>query len=155
MRLEDLCVVSDTLKMVLYDTHFGVEFARIDGKNGVSERVLDSEIGRLSILDNWLCVETDFSVYHFICDCDNWQDLKDKIIASYIDYIMLKGSKSIFKPGKTKIIKVLMTPKGVKMYSVDSVVYSDKEFKDYILNDDEFLLYATNNWGCYELEWGL
>ena len=152
MKLMELCETT-CVPMVLYDGHYGVEFARIDGKNGVVEKVLDCYVSYIGLNDNMLHVETDFSVYHFISDW--WSEISDLVIDSYINYTMLKGSESIFKPGKTKIIHKLKTPYGVDMYSVSGIVYDAKEFKAYILSDDEFLLHITKNWNCYELEWDL
>lgn len=160
MKLMDLCL-NGNLNMVLYDCRFGVEFARIDGKNGVCENILDCNVGYMSIRDNWLHIETDFSVYSFIDN--NWRKLNNLIIDDYIKFSMLVSSNGIFSAGKTKVIRRLTTPYGENMYSVDkqdiygvdNIVYTDSEFKQYIMSDDEYLLHITKNWNSYELEWDL
>ena len=138
MKLLDLCLVSNA-SMVIYEGYFGIEIARIDGKNGVSTPILDSEIGYLSVNDDWVHIEVDFSVYEFLKK--NFKDLKG-IIKDYIDF-------------SCKDIQALCTPYGDTMFRVKDIVYTFGEFKEYIISDNEYLLHITKNWSSYELEWEL
>lgn len=138
MKLLDLCLVSNA-NMVIYEGYFGIEIARIDGKNGVSTPILDSEIGYLSVNNDWVHIEVDFSVYEFLKK--NFKDLKG-IIKDYIDF-------------SGKDIQALCTPYGDTMFRVKEIVYTLNEFKEYIISDDEYLLHITKNWSNYEVEWGL
>lgn len=152
MKLDDLCMISNA-KMVIYEGYFGIEIARIDGKNGCTMPLLCSDIGYISVVDDWMHIEVDFSVYGFIDN--NWRQLKDLIINDYIKFSLLESSKGIFSMGKTKVIHRLTTPDGQEMYSVDNMVYTTSEFKQYVISDNEYLLHITKNWANYEAEWDL
>ena len=156
MKLMDLCETT-CVPMVLYDGHFGVEFARIDGKNGVVEKVLDCSVSYIGLNDNMLHIETDFSVSNFIRDNFSEFKLYHKIIETYIDYSLainditikiVKYSDYLIKgwyPGCT--IKYI--------YQIGDCVYTKNQIKYMILKDEDFLLHITKNWNNYELEWDL
>ena len=154
MKLYELCETT-CVPMVLYDCYFGVEFARIDGKNGVVEKILDCYVSYIGLNDNMLHIETDFSVYHFISD--NFSELYKKIIETYVDYSLAINDITI------KILKYSdylvqgwypgCTTKYV--YQIGDCVYTKNQIKHMILKDDDFLLHITKNWSNYELEWDL
>lgn len=146
MKLLDLCLVSNA-DMVIYEGHFGIEIARIDGKNGVSTPLLDSEICYLSVNNDWLHIEVDFSVYEFIRD--NFDTIYKNLIENYIEYSESINCISI------RIVKRLGYEKDFDMYLVNDTIYTKYQLKAMILEDSEYLLHITKNWNNYEVEWDL
>lgn len=136
MKLMDI-LEKTCLNSLIYESYFGLIIGQIDGKNGVSYPVLYSNVSYIGYdtQENYLTIETDFNIYEFLKK--HLAIIGDELIENYLIY---NNSK----------VQVLKNSNNNNVYIINDIVYTNREFKNIILNDDTYLKYILSNWNEYE-----
>ena len=156
MKLYELLEKTNDV-VYIYETYYDRVLGVVDGKNGVSYPILNSNVDSISLKNNTLIVEIDFNIFDFLKK--NKEKLQDKIVEDFLNF------QEKYAETKLEIEYLFSMTSGEVFYKVKKSLYNASQLYDNITRyfNDDYIIHILNLWGQYEQyldldntrEWGL